>query len=203
MFRFVLAIAALLLSFQAQASVVGLPTNGSVEISGPFTTDPLWGPQPIFVQLFFSGGPAVSSPDNAWVAWRTSSTISTSQSSLSLVYCGSSFGGPCLSPWESNHGYLEVYAASNKLTIDSHAGLSLIEDKTTLSVSYWDVPYSFILTAELPDGFSILAPGVPEPSTWAMMLIGFAGICLLGRRRVPAPARSGTIAKPPQPCECS
>ncbi|MBR1136884.1 MAG: PEPxxWA-CTERM sorting domain-containing protein [Bradyrhizobium sp.] len=184
MFRFAVAIAAIFFSYQAHANVVlGLPTNGSVQIVGPFTTDPLWGPNPIYIQLFFSGGPDGPTPDNAWVGWRTFSNISTSQSSLTLVNCGSSFGGPCLSPWESNHGYLPVYAATNTLTTHSSVGLSLQEDRATYSVTYWGVPYSFSLAAELPDGFSVLAPGVPEPSTWAMMIIGLASICLLSRRR--------------------
>jgi hypothetical protein len=40
-------------------------------------------------------------------------------------------------------------------------------------------------TLTLPDGlsFSPVAAAVPEPSTWAMLLIGFAGIGLLAYRR--------------------
>ncbi len=35
------------------------------------------------------------------------------------------------------------------------------------------------------DGITNPAPGVPEPTTWAMMLVGFGGLgCLLRRRRV-------------------
>jgi hypothetical protein len=37
----------------------------------------------------------------------------------------------------------------------------------------------------LPDNLSIAAP-VPEPSSWALLLLGFAGIALIRRRRVPA-----------------
>jgi PEP-CTERM motif len=29
---------------------------------------------------------------------------------------------------------------------------------------------------------------VPEPSTWAMMLVGFGGLALLAARRRPSPA---------------
>ena len=35
----------------------------------------------------------------------------------------------------------------------------------------------------LSDGGSILNPGVPEPSTWAMMILGFAGVGFMAYRR--------------------
>jgi hypothetical protein len=38
------------------------------------------------------------------------------------------------------------------------------------------------ITIELADGFALAAP-VPEASTWAMMLIGFAGIGMVARKR--------------------
>jgi hypothetical protein len=38
-----------------------------------------------------------------------------------------------------------------------------------------------VVTATLPDGFYIR--GVPEPSTWAMLLIGFAGVGFAAYRR--------------------
>jgi hypothetical protein len=41
----------------------------------------------------------------------------------------------------------------------------------------------FELQAFLPEGFSITAAApVPEPSTWAMLLIGFAGIGFMAYR---------------------
>jgi hypothetical protein len=34
--------------------------------------------------------------------------------------------------------------------------------------------------------FASATPSIPEPSTWAMMLIGFAGLALAGYRRAKA-----------------
>jgi hypothetical protein len=48
------------------------------------------------------------------------------------------------------------------------------------------------LVIDLPPGVSVTSDGgffaqgasiVPEPSTWAMMLIGFAGLAVMGYRR--------------------
>ena len=39
------------------------------------------------------------------------------------------------------------------------------------------------LELQNPDLFSFGAPGVPEPSTWAMLLVGFAGIGFMAYRR--------------------
>jgi hypothetical protein len=33
--------------------------------------------------------------------------------------------------------------------------------------------------------FKLVSGGVPEPTTWAMMLLGFAGLASLGYRKVP------------------
>jgi hypothetical protein len=44
------------------------------------------------------------------------------------------------------------------------------------------LPYTMSLYAILPEGLSIAAP-VPEPSTWAMLLLGFAGIGFAAYRK--------------------
>jgi hypothetical protein len=43
-----------------------------------------------------------------------------------------------------------------------------------------DIPATYALD---PETIPILNPTVPEPSTWAMLLIGFAGIGFAGWRR--------------------
>jgi hypothetical protein len=56
-----------------------------------------------------------------------------------------------------------------------------IEIIMTLSSQDTDDPYPF-LASEMIATFD-QAAAVPEPSTWAMLLIGFAGICFASRRR--------------------
>jgi PEP-CTERM motif len=45
-------------------------------------------------------------------------------------------------------------------------------------------------SSPIADEFSVSATVVPEPSTWAMMLLGFAGLAFSGYRRARAPDRS-------------
>ena len=48
-------------------------------------------------------------------------------------------------------------------------------------------------TSPITDEFSVSATVVPEPSTWAMMLLGFAGLAFAGYRR--ARAGHATLAR--------
>jgi hypothetical protein len=48
--------------------------------------------------------------------------------------------------------------------------------------SYWDDSRHSIR------GSILVTPAVPEPSTWAMMLLGFAGIGFIAYRRKSKPA---------------
>jgi PEP-CTERM motif len=48
-------------------------------------------------------------------------------------------------------------------------------------------------TSPITDEFSVSATVVPEPSTWAMMLLGFAGLAFSGYRR--ARAGHATLAR--------
>jgi PEP-CTERM motif len=41
------------------------------------------------------------------------------------------------------------------------------------------------LKGETEGLFAALTPSVPEPSTWAMLLVGLAGLGLVARRRTP------------------
>ena len=49
-----------------------------------------------------------------------------------------------------------------------------------------DLTFGYTLVADGPGGFGFdfaIGGAVPEPSTWAMMLIGFAGLGFMGWRR--------------------
>ena len=56
-----------------------------------------------------------------------------------------------------------------------------------------DVTFGYTLVADGPGGFGFdfaVGGAVPEPSTWAMMLLGFAGLGYAGYRRSPNAVRS-------------
>lgn len=50
------------------------------------------------------------------------------------------------------------------------------------------------LTDTLIGGGGGVTPGVPEPSTWAMMLLGFTGMCFAARRRATKKVRAAFSA---------
>jgi PEP-CTERM motif len=56
--------------------------------------------------------------------------------------------------------------------------------------------YNLVADGSAGFGFDLAVGGaVPEPSTWAMMLVGFAGLGFVGyRRRAAAILRSGLVA---------
>ena len=48
-----------------------------------------------------------------------------------------------------------------------------------------DLTFTYTLTADGPGGYGldfVVGGAVPEPSTWAMMLVGFAGLGFAGHR---------------------
>jgi hypothetical protein len=55
-------------------------------------------------------------------------------------------------------------------------GAFIPTESTSVQV-YWEGPYIYAPPA--------LAEGVPEPSTWAMMILGFAGVGFMAYRRKP------------------
>lgn len=157
----------------AKATIVDLPTNGSIEIVGPFNSEPPFGPLPIVIELSFTAGAQIPPlyPSLQESGFQAQTTISGGLFPVQLYDCGDNVGGPCLGPAENDMGGVFVSSAANTLTITSSIFL----------IGSTSGPTSFLLTADLPDGFSVTA--VPEPSTWAMLLIGFAGIGFMAYRR--------------------
>ena len=84
-----------------------------------------------------------------------------------------------------------TYINPNYLSLGTDIG----PNSSSSGLTYFDPPSLQIFTLDLvnPDGqlftysfngaTGTLTPGVPEPSTWAMMLIGFAGLGYAGCRR--------------------
>jgi PEP-CTERM motif len=55
--------------------------------------------------------------------------------------------------------------------------------------SFLDGSVTFLMFAgeNIGDGLVVINPAVPEPSTWAMLLLGFAGIGFMAYRRKSKP----------------
>jgi outer membrane lipase/esterase len=54
---------------------------------------------------------------------------------------------------------------------------------------YWDgIHPTAAAHLAIADVFLTIAAPMPEPSTWAMLILGFAGICFMAYRRKSKPA---------------
>jgi hypothetical protein len=93
------------------------------------------------------------------------------------ITCISQNPGPCA----NSRGFstMEITKTYNDLSVSAFIIASPLP-QGTLASSFFGVEVT------LPDGFSLvdLAAPVPEPSTWAMLLIGFAGIGFATCRKV-------------------
>jgi opacity protein-like surface antigen len=98
--------------------------------------------------------------------------------------CATNDGLTCdvLIPYALDGAGFDAGVAQNKSTIDS-ASLAI----NVKSTSTFDTSDSASFTFAR---FTLVSAAVPEPATWEMMLLGFAGIgCAVRRRATEAPAR--------------
>jgi hypothetical protein len=121
-------------------------------------------------QISANGGPTINGPDTTFDPAAYSTTTLT----LSVI----------------GDGYLvqTFYVCSefdfhcSRADRTSSTGDFIVGDETlTVSASEQiSGPYAFYaplsITVSIPDDLNAFVVGVPEPSTWAMLLIGFAGI---------------------------
>jgi hypothetical protein len=101
---------------------------------------------------------------------------------------GNQGGGPCQAAREAiNSGFgfgpqtLTLSGQDRTITFQNE----YIQNFTFNYGGPFPSPTDFSLQITLPDAFSVegLGPAVPEPSTWAMMLLGFASIGFMAYRR--------------------
>jgi len=163
------ALAASLLSTPSQADYysVSLPRNGSVTIEGEIDA-------PLYLSfngyiVTFGAPPLPDTPDAFW-AFQSGATVSSGLSSDDIYH----YGGTC--------GPVRLYCRFLDRSIRSGVVAVSDEYRTVTFSSYamqfgdaYAPGFGYQLDLYLPDGLSIAAP-VPEPSTWAMMLLGFAGV---------------------------
>jgi hypothetical protein len=124
---------------------------------------------------------------------------------LNLVdydFSGTSFGSLTLEVAASN-GYSHDFACSTFICAENVFNMTdnlLIAAAT--GAQFVDLTYSYTSSGGDPPGFAFnynladtpyFGSGVPEPSTWVMMLLGFLGIGCLGYRRARVVQVAGVV----------
>jgi hypothetical protein len=152
-------------SSRAKATtMVDLPFNGSVTLAGDISSQISIG-----IGLLLSYSPVQGAPfGEVSVGYILSTGLGSDEVYVSDGFCHVQCGGG------TNH----VKGGGNVQVSDFYRTISIDGNAFFLG----EIVNRFELVIFLPDGLSIAAP-VPEPSTWAMLLIGFAGIGFATYRR--------------------
>ncbi len=177
---------------------------------GPFSLSaPIPPPSPLPIEGYTA--PAAPSPIHTTEPYNLSAqtgffftdsqVIIYNNASPPIPFCFSSSnsGSSCADPYNTfdftftNEDITAVSIASNSsadfapATFGSHLGLQLVSpDEFTVDVTGADPAYLSTLIINVTTAGSV----VPEPSTWAMMLIGSAGLGFAAYRRAGAAART-------------
>jgi hypothetical protein len=182
-------------------------------IGGPTTTSPPPGPcvmgmgLPCEIPNFLPGGttnvPLPTAPVDFAQGANSGSTISVGDTrivitnKLSATFCsdGTSAGSACTDPFT---GFQFIFSSGVDITgvsVDPasaadfrpndtvpHDGLQLLSPTRIVLDVAGDAP-AVDRALILDVAFTPVGPPVPEPSTWALMLLGFAGLGFAGWRR--------------------
>jgi hypothetical protein len=125
----------------------------------------------------FSGQPAV---------------LAAQQLDFDLVNILITFAGPVTAfslDFGTFGGYDVTFSLSNGQTVTKPTASGVYETKNFFGATD-PTPFTFVLLTSADESlflnnvkFGVAAPAVPEASTWAMMILGFAGIGVLAYRR--------------------
>jgi hypothetical protein len=128
-------------------------------------------------QISANGGPTIDGPDTTF----DPAAYSTTRLTLSVIGDGYLV--------QTYYGCSEFDFHCSRADSASFTPDFIVGDETlTVSASEQiSGPYAFYaplsITVSVPDDLNAFVVGVPEPSTWAMLLIGFVGIGALSYRR--------------------
>jgi len=174
----------LLLTPSAHAdTILTIPLNQLYQVNEPVPIEFDIGIQ---VQYIGSGYVQMMGDQTGWTAF-----FNISPPSATLELCRSSNPGPCtVTPSSGLIVLNQNGAGDNQFEITGGQVNRYVNNygyggQTTPGDSFFS-PESFDAVIDLPDGYTITA--VPEPSTWAMMILGFAGISFVAYRRKAKPA---------------
>jgi PEP-CTERM motif len=162
----------------ASCETFQIPIDGSGQIIGPFPSDP-YSSTPVSFSFTSDIPIPPADPSSPLEIRGYSLTINIATGDglpVELSSCFSTAPGPCNSPTTNNTigavtQTLDTYSVFTQLLFFSEGSL-------TIGNPVGDV----MVFATLPDGFSV-TNAVPEPSTWAMMILGFAGLGFMAYRR--------------------
>jgi hypothetical protein len=154
-----------------------VPQNGTIDLGGPIAT-PIQGFFDIVGSPTFSGSGFAVLNMNASVN-GASYSIQTSLGTCPVAYCGSfpyvtdNVYGSHLGP--GGYSIFQISDLSDPtFTISSNWTLQVFQGNIVVPADY-----QVQINVSLPTGVA----AVPEPSTWAMMLLGFIGIGAMAYRR--------------------
>ncbi len=164
-------------------------------VDGPFPPSDPYPFVPVDVSIYGSlptinAGPGQYFGYSAFVG--VSTPISNGVGSVGDAMCGGNQGGgPCQAYYELNGNPSRTFGT---LRLSGDIGANIISIRSdffggsNFTILDWPSPSDFSVFVTLPDGFSIEGvAAIPEPSTWAMMILGFAGIGFMSYRRKSKP----------------
>jgi hypothetical protein len=176
----------------AEAAVYDLPDQGTFTVEGPFQVLGIGQPNgPYYVPItatvsVLADIPAINPPPGGQYGFSAYVGVSSGLTTLGYAICGGNQGGgPCTAYSETNFSPANQNAPFN-LSAEFQV-ISISNDVFGGSTFNATLPNASDLSVliALPDGFSIVEgiAAIPEPSSWAMLLIGFAVIGVAGWRR--------------------
>ncbi len=196
----------LVLPNAASASVVNVFTTTSpvVEQGGSITENLTLNvsSDPGYFNAYFTGGTITFASGNGQTQTQTIAGGPTSESfSQSFSYSSAGSFNPGISYTayysEEYSVYTPYYYYVQQGYWQEESCGFLCTDSYWVNTSYWEGGFDYYSTSSAATGsgsepLQVTAPlqvsDVPEPSTWAMMLLGFAGVGFMAYRRKPKPA---------------
>jgi PEP-CTERM motif len=166
----------------SKADLVTIPLNGQVQIVGPYSSDPTV-PITVGLNVEFLASPLHPQTSQLEIqSFLLQISVSDPFDGFPLQYTAcANTASPC--PFQT--GWSNFRAAthiSSQFTTIGDSAVLIVTDDSQFSDP--DPSPYFALQAILPEGLSIaVAAPVPEPSTWVMLLIGFAGVGFAGYRK--------------------